>query len=402
VIAAAVLLALPVFARLSPRDAQTRAVAYDTDVRAAVATEREREATLRAARVAAMPHVIGDYSLAPQAGPNDIATVEQRLFTVGAGINVTELFSARSNVRVAAADLLASQRDVESTALTAERGALKLYFTALQNIALEALQIRSVSDAARDLAVARIRVRAGDAPQLDATRAAVALAQAQAASYRAQADRANAVDALASATRVPATSLTSLAEPPEGAQPTPSIDRAVARALADRPELDSLLRSMQARDAAVAVAQRSSYPTATLQAGYATGIDTGIHVGGPQVAAHLDIPVVSGASAEVVAARARADAAHAALDAERRQIVLDVTAAIRDASAEDLAAGAADRARTQAERVLVGVELGYREGASSGVDVADARRTYLQASVDALTARYQQAEAHWYVGLVAP
>ncbi|HXM07690.1 MAG TPA: hypothetical protein VN936_09500, partial [Candidatus Acidoferrum sp.] len=76
-IAAAALLALPVFARLSPRDAQTRAVAYDSTVRSAIATEREREAALQSARVAALPHVIGDYTLSPQAGPNDVATVEQ-------------------------------------------------------------------------------------------------------------------------------------------------------------------------------------------------------------------------------------------------------------------------------------------------------------------------------------
>lgn len=401
-IAAAVLLALPVFARLSPRDAQARAVAYDSSVRAAIATEREREAALQSARVAAMPHVIGDYTLSPQAGPNDVATVEQRIFTVGAGIDVTELLSAPSNIRVAAADLLASQRDVESAELTAKRGTLKLYFDALQSMAIEELQARSVADAARDLTVARVRTRAGDAPQLDVMRAAVALAQAKAASYRAQADRANAVDAIANATRVPATALTALSESNDEAQPTPSIERAVARALADRPELDSLLRAAQARDAAVSVARYSSYPTATLQAGYATGVDTGIHVGGPQVAAHLDIPVTSSASAEVAAARARAEAAYVAMDAERRQIVLDVTASVRVASADDLATVAADRARTQAAQVMAGVELGYREGASSSVDVTDARRTYVQASVDALTALYQQAAAHWYVEVLAP
>jgi outer membrane protein TolC len=402
VIAAAVLLALPVFARLSPGDAQARAAAYDSDVRGAVATEREREAALQTARVAAVPHVIGDYSLAPQAGPNDIATVEQRLFTVGAGINVTDLLLAPSNIRVAAADVLTAQRDVETAQLAAKRNALKLYFDALRSIAIEKLQVRSVSDAFRDLSVARIRARAGDAPQLDVTRAGVALAQAQAASYRARADRANAIDALANVARVPTTWLVTLAEPAIGTQPMPSIERTVARALADRPELDSLLRAAQARDAAVSVAQQSSYPTATLQAGYATGVDTGIHVGGPQLAAHLDIPVASNGSAAVAAARARSDAAYAALDAERRQIELDATAAVRDVLADDLATDAAARAQTQAARVLAGVELGYREGASSGVDVAEARRTYLQASVDALTAQYQRAAATWYVDVVAP
>jgi multidrug efflux system outer membrane protein len=402
VIAAALLLALPVFAALSPRDAQTRAVAYDSDVRAAIATEREREASLQTARGMAVPHFVGDFSMQPQAGPGDAATVEQRLVSVGAGIDVTELFAASSGVRVAAADLLASQRDVEGAALAAKRTVLKLYFAALQSISIAQLQARSVIDAQRDLSVAKLRERTGDAPLLDVTRASVSLAQAQSAAFRAEADRADAIDALANATRTPAHELSALAESPDVAPPLPSAEAAVAKALADRPELDSLLRSAQARDAAIRVARNASLPAATLQAGYATGVDTGIHVGGAQVAAHVDVPLANSASAQVAAAQARADAAYAAMDAERRQITLEVTSAVRDAAADDLAAGAADRARAQAARALSGVELGYREGASSSVDVVEARRTYLQASLDALSAYYQRAAAYWDVEILAP
>jgi outer membrane protein TolC len=402
VIGAAFLFALPLFAALSPRDAQTRAVAYDSDVRAAVATERDREASLQSARAIAAPHLIGDFSMQPQAGPNDAATVEQRLVSVGAGIDVTELFSAPNRVRVAAADLLASQRDVESAALSAKRAVMKLYFAALQSIAVAELQSHSVTDAQRDLSVARLRERAGDAPQLDVTRASVSLAQAQAAAFRAQADRADAIDALANVTRAPASSFATLSESADQPPALPSVGNAVAKALADRPELDSLLRSAQAREAAIRVARNASLPAATLQAGYAAGVDTGVHVGGAQVAAHLDIPLATSASADVAAAQARADAAYAAMDGERRQITLEVTSAVRDAAADDFAVDAASRAQTQAARALSGVEVGYREGASSSLDVIEARRTYLQASLDALSARYQQAAAHWNVEILAP
>ncbi|MBV9333328.1 MAG: hypothetical protein JO146_04925, partial [Candidatus Eremiobacteraeota bacterium] len=48
------------------------------------------------------------------------------------------------------------------------------------------------------------------------------------------------------------------------------------------------------------------------------------------------------------------------------------------------------------------VEIGYREGASSSLDVADARRTYAQASADALVAEYQHALAVAIVEVIVP
>ncbi|HEY1428455.1 MAG TPA: TolC family protein [Candidatus Tumulicola sp.] len=401
-IAVAALLALPIFAQLSPREAESRAAISDAGVYAAIATEREREAALQGARMAPIPHVVGSYALSPQAAANDAATVEQHLFFVGAGINVSELFSSSSAIRTAASELLAAQRDVESAQFTARSNVLKLYFNALQTIAIDELRARAVSAAQRDVDVARLRIAAGDAPSLDRIRAGVALSQAKAASYRANADRANAVDALAWAAKVPPESLNALtASTAEPAQ-QPQVTDAVARALAHRPELDSLLRAAQARQNAVAAARAASLPAATIEAGYASGVDTGVHVGGAQVTAQVDVPIGTSASYDIGAARARAQAAYAALTAERGQITLDVTAAVRDANADDLAVVAAEQARRQAAAALAAVQLGYRNGASSGLDLAEAQRTYQQAAVDALTARYQQAQAHWYVELVAP
>jgi outer membrane protein TolC len=402
VIAAAALAALPVFAYLSPREAQARTASYSAEVRVAIATERERESALQSARVAAVPHLTGDYTLSPQAGATDTSTVEQHMFVVGAGINVSDILASSDAIRVAASDVLEAQRDVETAQLEADETALKLYFDALRALAVEALRTQSVTDAKRQVHIARLRVRAGDAPRLDAVRADVALAQARAELYRATADAINALEALADATRVPAERLRDLTSAGEVPLQTPDPDDAVARALARRPELRALMAAADAREAGIAAARMSSLPSATVQAGYASGVDTGIRVDGPQVAAHVDIPIASTSSFAVAAARARADAAYASLDAERRRIALEVTAAVRDEHATDLAAAAAETARSEASQALSGIELGYREGASSASDVAEARRTYEQAALDALTAKYQQAAAHWSLELLIP
>jgi outer membrane protein TolC len=96
------------------------------------------------------------------------------------------------------------------------------------------------------------------------------------------------------------------------------------------------------------------------------------------------------------------DEAYAQLVDERRKIRLEVAAAVRDAQAQESAAKGADRARSEAERALTAVEIGYREGASSSLDVADARRTYDQASVDALVAEYQRAVAFAILTVIVP
>jgi outer membrane protein TolC len=179
------------------------------------------------------------------------------------------------------------------------------------------------------------------------------------------------------------------------APPTPPLDegRAVARALVLRPELASLLASLDAHAAAVALARQTGWPTATLAGGYQTGVDTAIPVHGPQAAVHIDVPLGGGSSDRVAIAQAQTDAVRAQLNEQRRTIALDVAAAVRTVRATQSAQIAADRARNEARRALTAVELGYREGASSSLDLDVARRTYVSASVDALVADYQHAQA---------
>ncbi|HEV3194811.1 MAG TPA: TolC family protein [Candidatus Cybelea sp.] len=402
ILAAIALAAIPAFAQLSLAGAQQRAVANSIDVQIALSAVRQAEANLRLARIAAIPHLTGDYSLAPQAGPLDVGTVEQHYFIIGAGLSINDLIGSSNAIRSAGNELLAAQRSADAANLVARQNAAKLYFSALQAIAIERVRADSVRGAQRDRGAANLRARNGESPQLDVVRADVTLAQARADLARAQADRADAVDALASATAVSPAALVTLAPAPS---PSPALldeDRAVARALATRPELAALLATITARGAGVAGARQSGIPTATIAGGFQKGVDTGIPVQGPQVAAHLDFPLASGSGARVESAQAQADAAAAQLVDARRRIALEVASAVRDLRADGVATQAADRARDEAARALSAVELGYREGASTSLDIADARRTYQQATVDALVAEYQRALAFAVLQVIVP
>ncbi|MEO6835266.1 MAG: TolC family protein, partial [Candidatus Tumulicola sp.] len=338
----------------------------------------------------------GDYSLSPQAAPAGPATVEQHFITVGAGISINDILANSATTRVAAADLLAAQRDADSATLQARARGIDRYFTALQAIAIEQVRAQAVRGAQRGRSAAEIRARTGEAPRLDVLRADVSLSQAQADFARAQADRANAVDALASAANVEPSTLARLGSQRQGGvEPRAPLDErsAVARALASRPELAALLASLDARKTGVSLARQTAWPSLTVGGGYQRGVDTAVPVHGPQAAVHLDVPLAPGTNERVAIAQAQADAAQTQLIEERRTIALDVAAAVRTARAAQAAQSAARHARDAAQRALAAVELGYREGASSSLDVAEARRSYVQASVDALIAEYQRAQA---------
>lgn len=401
-LATAVFAAIPAFAALSLADAQQRAMINSVDVQTTVATVRQRQATLAIARRTGVPHIVGDYSLAPQANAANNGTVEQHFASVGVGVSINDLVAQSGAVRVAASELLAAQRNADTALFSARQNAAKLYFAALQAIAIEGVRADAVAGAQLDRDAANLRARNGESPQLDVVRADVTLAQARADLARAQADRADAVEALASATSIDAAALSTLVRARSLVIALPEERRAVARALATRPEVSALLATIAARTADVANARRSGIPTATLQGGYQRGVDTGIPVQGPQVTAHVELPLSSPARDQVAAAQAQLDAARAQLVEERRTIALQVASAIRDARAENAAAQAAARGRDEAQRALTAVEIGYREGASSSLDVADARRTYEQAAVDALVAEYRRELAFAVLEVIVP
>ncbi len=395
---------MPAFSQLSVSDAEARAVAQNVDVQIARANVRQREAALEIARSGGVPHLSGAYALAPQAGPFDQSVTEQHMFTVAVGITINDILAASAQSRSAASDLIAAQRDTEAATLRAKESAAKLYFDALQTIALERARRDALEGALRDRSVADIRARNGAAPHLDVVRADVSVAQAQSDLVRATADRANAIDALASATGIDPASLASAGSSAMTTTAYATLDerRAIARALASRPEVASLLAAIDARNADVDSARGAGWPVATASGGYSGGVDSGQSVHGPAANVTLDIPLAPASNARVSSAESQVDVARAQLFDARRTIALEAAAAVRDVRANLEASAASVRARDEALRALAAVELGYREGASSSLDVADARRTATQASIDALVAQYREAQSEALLEIIAP
>jgi outer membrane protein TolC len=387
----------PTFVALPLERALDLAGVRSASVLRAIATVRRSEAELQIARLSLLPSATAAYALAPQAGVNSPAAIAQHSWTVGAGISISDLVSGNATIRSAAAALLAAQRDADSAVLRERERTVKLYFGALQACATLRLREQLLEGATADQDAAAVRTRKGDAPQLDLVRAGVALAQAHAELARATADRDDAVAALASETGVDSASLADISEgaPLEGHSRARSLtpEDAANRAVAGRPEIASLRAQLQARQADLEAAHASAFPKLVAGAGYQWGIDSGQPANGTEAAINVEFPLGFTFAQRTQIAQAEISATSADLDETTRAIALSAAAATRDADAAALALEASLAARDQAHDALHAIQIGYREGASSSLDVSEARRTYVQASLDALAAQYDRAQA---------
>jgi outer membrane protein TolC len=81
------------------------------------------------------------------------------------------------------------------------------------------------------------------------------------------------------------------------------------------------------------------------------------------------------------------------LEAVRRSIEVEVGAAVRSYLAQVSAAESAARAAREAQAELTALQIGYRHGASSSLEVETARQTYEQALLAAIAAAYDRDRA---------
>lgn len=361
------------------------------DVAQARERVNENAALLQAARGAAAPALTANYAQAPQGGSNN-DTIAQRLTTVGAQVTLGDFLASSASVRQAAYTLEAARYDLLDAQRAERVKVAGEYYTALKARAAVALREQSLSGARADLRAAELRFRAGDAPRLDVVRAQVALASAQTDLAAAQVDLQNALEALSVETAEPAPAFETLA-PAGAAPPLPSAQRAIERALAQRSDLASAEQDVRAQESAVHVASRGVLPSLIVSAGYTTGVDSGVQVHGPSANVTAAFPISHAAADRISAERARLAQAQYRSEAIRRQIVLEVGAAARTYAETVRASESAARARAAAQSELDATQIGYKSGASSSLDVADARRTYVQAALAELNAVYAQAQA---------
>jgi outer membrane protein TolC len=380
------------FSALPLAQALQRAVTISPDVAQAQEHVKENQALLAAARAQAAPGLDLGYAASPQAG-NTKNTVEQSMTTLGADVTFGDYFAYLPAVREAEYTLTSAKYDLLNAQRAERVKTIGLYYAALQAAATVDLRRQDLIVATSDLRAAQLRYKAGDAPRLDVVRAQVALANAGAAFDAAQVDRANADDALQVETGAPAAAFASVQPAASPLPQPPAPQQAVARALAQRSDLASAQQLVGSERAAVAVARRGVLPALTLSAGYTRGYDTGIPVAGPSAALNVRFPLSGAASDRTAAERARLAQAQYKVAALQRQIAVEVNAAARTYAESARALTSARRARVAAQQELRATEIGYRSGASSSLDVADARRTYTQAALNELAAIYAQAQA---------
>jgi outer membrane protein TolC len=380
------------FAALPLSDAVQRAVTISPDVAQARAHVSENQALLAAARGTAAPSLQANYAAVPQAG-NSNNTVEQTLTTLGAGVTLGDYFAYLPAVRQAQYALSQAQYDLLDVQRTEREKTIRLYYDALKAVATQNLRAQDLSGAQADLHAAQLRFKAGDVPRLDVVRAQVALANARASLDAAQVDVANAENALSVETGVAVAGLGNLQNAPGLAALPTTPDQAVNRALAQRSDLLSAQQAVNAQKAAVVVMQRGVLPVVTVSGGYTRGYDTGVLVSGPSANVTLSLPISHEASSRAAAERARLLQAQDKEAALRRDITVAVSSAARTYEENVRAVESARRARVAAQEELRATEIGYRSGASSSLDVADARRTYVQAALAEVSAIYAEAQA---------
>jgi CzcA family heavy metal efflux pump len=372
-------------------DAQTRAVDVSPDVAAARAAVGAATAVLAQARGANGVAATAGYSAAPQGTPG--GTVAQHIGSIGAQISLGDISANTALVAQAAATLRAAQSD-ELVAVREEREkTIGLYYVALKARALVGVRRDAAELAQRQADAAEIRFRVGDAPRLDVVRARVALARAQSDLALANAADANATDALAQELGLTPSALAATTEVAETPSEPLSPERAVMRALALRADLRSADNSVEAANAGVTAAQRALLPPVTLAAGYDRGTDSGFPISGATASAQIAIPLSGTAAARVREQRALVDVARAKRDGIARRIALDAAAAARNLAGDREAERAADAALAAAREELDAATLGYAHGASSSLEVGDARTTYVGALVDDLSAHYDRLAA---------
>ena len=389
----ALLLAVSTFANLPLAQAQTKALAVSPDIGIARSKVDELQALFDQARAAYGPALTANYVEGPQ-GAGVSSTVAQRLTTVGAQVTLGDLIAYSPAIAQANANLRAATFDFDNAQRTERINVIHLYFAALlANATLSARQ-QALTSAQAQMRAANLRYGAGDAPHVDVVRAAVSEAQTQSALATAQAEQRNAYAALETETGVDDGNLNSLSNQASiAAQPVPELVRAVQGALASRPEIASAQANVTAEEHAVQVARRSGLPLITLGGGFTSGVDSGIKVSGPSATANLSFPVGGAEHARVAAEEARLAQARWQLEKVRKDVTTEVAAAVRTYAAQTAALQAAQRAESEASLELHATQVGYRNGASSSLDVESARATYTQALVDEISATYSKAEA---------
>lgn len=381
------------FRNVSLDAAEQQAIVHAPTVLAARARVAQAAAAYVQAKSTGLPTLFGSYVRAPQGNPPG-PTITSRLTTGGIQVALNDLLSVSMQTRQAAATLASRQADERAAEIAEKTTVATDYFAALRTAAIEQARNQALMLARRQSDAAQIRMRAGDAPRIDVLRAAIAVTRAQVESQSAHVDFQNGLDALATEIGMDRDEfvLTPVQAKPLAA--AFSTDQAAREAELMRPEIASAELTAKAASYGIEAAKHSAFPPISFTAGLSTGTDSGVRIAGPSLGLQLTIPVPALAHARVQTAQALEQEAEANAAGLRRTIVLEARTAARAYASSLDAQVLTAREEDLAVQELGAAQIGYRNAAIASLDVTAAQNSYVQALIDALTARYDAEKAY--------
>jgi outer membrane protein TolC len=396
-------LAQPPVERLTIEQAISFALEHNPSVRGADAGVRAAAAGLTQSRAAFMPalsfagsgvHTEGAFVFNPSIAPRDqqyetytaALQAQQTLWDFG---KTTNKVSASSNLYDAsAADYEAALDNVTANVQTA-------YFTLMQNLLLERVNVEAVRQAERHLAQAKAFYAVGKRPQFDVTKAEVDLANASVALIRARNQTSVARLQLENAMGVRMAAGAAVADTFAVAPFEITLDSLRSIALQRRPDLRAARARVLANEDLADAATSVHLPTIS-----ASGAYTWTNFNFPlysrwNAGVNISFPIFQGFS--VIAgeqlARANEDIARASLETLIDAAMLDVEQSFLALGEASDRITATDKLVEQAEQSSLLAERQYAAGIATAIEVTDAQLTLANARTTRIQALFDYNNA---------
>lgn len=395
------------------------------DVRIAAEKRRGLTGSKIAAFSEYLPHLVGGLSYSKKSRPtfgggasSNPAFTSDQLYAarLGARQDIYSGWATTNRFRRAGADADAAEAEESRVRAEVVYQTTRGYFEALYRVRLTEIATAALRNAESHEAVARSRYKTGEASEFDVSRARVQTVNQKTARLRARQDETLARERLARLIGRPVDGdildVGEFKASRDSGLPA-SLDEALSRARAGRPELRAAEADFRARGYDVGIARSLFRPSLSATGEYLwqngqaslSNLDERWNAG-----VNLDLPLFDGllAAGKVKEAKAQAHAAEARREKVTEEVVLDV----REAYAVWL--DARERLDAQRENVdlardnLSVAEKRYRTGENSYLDLQDAQLSLTQAEVnhaqsvfDHLSARAALARATGATGLLA-
>ncbi len=390
--------------------ALARAYSNNPDLNAERASVRATDEDVPKAKAGWLPHISAEASAGRQYGVSvgdPLSPAKQNLVANprGASATITQTIfdglRTANSVSSAESSVLTAREFLRQTESATLLAAATAYMDVLLDSAVVGLERHNIAVLKVQLQDARNRFKVGEVLRTDVEQAKSALASGYASLALARSRLETSKSTYRQIIGVEPRRLQP-ARPLEKLLPA-RLERAIAIALGQNPEIIGALHQVDVDEAAVKIAEGALLPTASAQANVqaqddATGIP-GYHVMTTSVIGRIDIPIYQGGAeyAAVRQAKEQLGQARLAVDSQRRAVRSNLaTAWGRLAAAR--ASIPADRANIKAAKfALNGVREEAKDGMRTTRDILDAQQNLLDARIRLVTDQHDRVVASYRV-----